>query len=158
MRQARAEADQRVAAAGAERDAAIAQARADAGQRVRAAEARSGTRPARRQPPPRTLPGRPGRRPRVRRPPPALPRQKPGGSAPTPSKMLDQVRRRGRPANAMSCAPTCAPAPSAPSSRLTPTATNWTGSAPPATTPAPQTAAAQRRVKTTRRAARTPAT
>ncbi len=37
--QARAKADERVAAAGAERDAAIAQARADAGQRVRAAEA-----------------------------------------------------------------------------------------------------------------------
>ena len=39
MAQARAEADQRVAAAAAERDAAVAQARADAGQRVRAADA-----------------------------------------------------------------------------------------------------------------------
>jgi len=39
VRQARAEADQRVAAAGAERDAAVAQARADAGQRVRTADA-----------------------------------------------------------------------------------------------------------------------
>jgi colicin import membrane protein len=39
VRQARAEADQRVAAAGAERDAAVAQARADAGQRVRTAGA-----------------------------------------------------------------------------------------------------------------------
>ena len=39
VRQARAEADQRVAAAVAERDAAIAQARADADERVRAVEA-----------------------------------------------------------------------------------------------------------------------
>ena len=53
---------------------------------------RSGRRPARRQAPPRTLPGTPGRRPPAPRPPPAPLRPKPSGSAPTPARLLDQVR------------------------------------------------------------------
>jgi hypothetical protein len=156
VRQARAEADERVAVAIAERDAAIGQAAPTPGSGS-AEPTRSGRKPSMRQPPPRPKPGRPSRRPPSPGLPPAPPRTKPSGSALTRRRCWTRYAPR-RPVSVMSCAPTCVPAPNAPNSRLTPTATNSASSAPPAQKAALAAAQRQPRPRGVQPAARPPDT
>ncbi len=101
-----------------------------------------------------TLTDQPPPKPKSRRsapPPSSAPPPKPAPQPPRSALQSDwsMQRRRGTrcaprlPANAMRYERTCEPAPSAPSSKLMPTAANWTGSAPPAQQVQSATAAVQ---------------